>query len=89
MNADQHWRAVFGCSAFAAAIAVIGFVLSKYVPQAKEQIALVVLGNVLSWPGMVLAFYFGSSSGSKDKSARLAEAADSALLLKAQQGDQS
>lgn len=71
MTLDHIARNAFGGAAFVITAAVIGGVLSPYVPDGKEAIANVVLGNVLSWPGMVLAFYYGSSSGSKAKDARM------------------
>lgn len=62
-------RNVFGAMAFAVATAVIGLVLSPYVPAGKEAIANVVLGSVLTWPGIVLAYHFGTtrSSAAKDE----------------------
>jgi len=57
----------FGALAFVIAGAVIGLVLSPYVPDGKESIANVVLGSVLTWPGIVLAYHFGTSAGSVRK----------------------
>lgn len=71
---DRFARNAFGAAAFVVAGAIIAGVLSPYVPDSKEAIANVVLGNVLAWPGMVLAYYFGSSSGSKAKDTALAQA---------------
>lgn len=75
MSGDQAARNAFGALAFLIAGAIIAGVLSPYVPDSKESIANVVLGNVLGWPGMVLAYFFGSSSGSKAKDSALAAAA--------------
>ena len=77
MTNDHLTRNVFGGVAFVLAGAIIAGVLSPYVPDSKEAIANVVLGNVLGWPGMVLAYFFGSSSGSKAKDSALANAVDS------------
>lgn len=74
MNQDHTTRNAFGAIAFILAGAIIAGVLSPYVPDSKEAIANVVLGNVLGWPGMVLAYFFGSSSGSKAKDATINEA---------------
>ena len=71
---DTRARNAFGGVAFVVAGAIIAGVLSPYVPDSKESIANVVLGNVLGWPGMVLAYFFGSSSGSKAKDTALANA---------------
>lgn len=68
-------RSVFGAMAFLVAGAIVGFAMSPLVSEVKEQIVLIVLGNVLSWPVIVLQFYFGSSDGSKSKDAALAAAA--------------
>ena len=75
MSGDTGSRNTFGGAAFVLTAAIIAGVLSPYVPDSKSQIANVVLGNVLGWPGMVLAYFFGSSSGSKAKDAALANAA--------------
>lgn len=62
-------RNVFGGLAFVVATGVIALVLSPYVPEGKEAIANVVLGSVLTWPGIVLAYHFGTtrSSAAKDE----------------------
>ena len=63
-KAARHW---FGAMAFLVAILVIAAVLSPYVPTDKEAIANVILGNVLGWPMMVLAFHYGTTAGSARK----------------------
>lgn len=76
MTGQEHIaRNIFGGVAFAVATAVIGFVLSPFVPESKEAIANIILGNVLGWPLMVLAYHYGSSSGSRAKDKALADAA--------------
>lgn len=74
MNNDLA-RNVFGAAAFITAGAVIGLVLSPWVPDAKEGIANVVLGFVLSWPGYPLAFHFGTTKSSATKDATIASMA--------------
>jgi hypothetical protein len=56
---------MFGMLAFLIAGVVIIFVLSSYVPPEKEKIAYLIVGNVLGWPMMVLAFHYGASQGGK------------------------
>lgn len=73
---DNVMRAVFGAMAFIVVAGVTWYVLSPLVPAEKEAIANVILGNVLSWPAIVLAFYFGSSSGSKEKTELMADEED-------------
>jgi hypothetical protein len=53
-------RTVFGTIAFFAAILVVSLSLSPWVTDGKEKIAYLVLGNVLSWPVMVLQYYYGA-----------------------------
>ncbi len=77
MNGDTA-RNVFGAMAFVVATAVIGGVLSPWVPDGKEGIANVVLGNVLGWPGMVLAYHFGTTKSSAAKDATISKLADPA-----------
>lgn len=67
---DKKMRATFGVAAFVFVGVIVTLILSPFVPAEKETIANVILGNALSWPAIVLAFYFGSSSGSKEKSQR-------------------
>lgn len=71
---DRTARNAFGALAFFVAALVIAGVLSPFVPDSKDAIANVVLGNVLSWPSVILAYFFGSSSGSKAKDAAIAQA---------------
>lgn len=70
---DKKMRAIFGSAAFLFMAVIVVLILSPFVPAEKETIANVILGNALSWPAIVLAFYFGSSSGSKEKSQRANE----------------
>jgi hypothetical protein len=71
---DTLARNVFGALAFAVTILVIGAVLSPYVPIEKEGIANIVLGNVLGWPMMVLAYHYGTNAGSVRKTELLGAA---------------
>ncbi len=64
-------RNVFGGLAFIVATAVIALVLSPFVPAEKEMVANVVLGSVLTWPGIVLAFHFGTTRSSAAKDATI------------------
>lgn len=66
----RNW---FGIAAFVIAAAVIGLVLSPFVPSDRDQIANVILGNVLNWPAIVLAYHFGTSAGSVRKMELLEE----------------
>ena len=71
MTNGETARNIFGGAAFCMTGAIIGAVLSPYVPDTKEAIANVVLGNVLSWPGMVLAYHFGTTRSSTTKDATI------------------
>ncbi len=64
---DSHARNFFGALAFVVAVIVIGAVLSPFVPNDKEAIANVILGNVLGWPMMVLAYHYGTNASSARK----------------------
>jgi len=67
MVSDRVARNAFGAAAFLLTAAIIGVVLSPFVGEGKEAIANVILGNALAWPGMVMAYFYGSSSGSARK----------------------
>jgi hypothetical protein len=64
---DTAARNFFGTLAFVVAMIVIAAVLSPYVPNDKEAIANVILGNVLGWPMIVLAYHYGTNAGSARK----------------------
>jgi hypothetical protein len=49
------------------------------IPPDNQDIAMVMLGIVLGWAGNVVQFHFGSSEGSKEKTALMAD--DDALNL--------
>lgn len=66
-------RSIFGALAFIVTGGAIALALSPWVASDKEQISLVVLGNVLSWPVIILQWYFGSSEDSKEKTHLLTE----------------
>lgn len=74
-------RNFFGTLAFAVAILVIAAVLSPYVPNDKEGIANLVLGNVLGWPMMVLAYHYGTNAGSTRKTELLGESQASSRMV--------
>lgn len=76
---EEAQRLIFGLLGFMLAGGVIAGVLSPLVPTDKEAIANVILGNVLSWPAIVLAFHYGSSSGSKAKGKLLEQGEDNGL----------
>lgn len=71
-------RNFFGTLAFIVAVIVIAAVLSPYVPNDKEAIANVILGNVLGWPMMVLAYHYGTNAGSNRKTELLGAKAEQA-----------
>lgn len=75
MNGETA-RNIFGGLAFVVATAVIGLVLSPFVPEGKEGIANVVLGSVLTWPGIVLAYHFGTTKSSTTKDATISRLAE-------------
>lgn len=68
---DTTARNWFGVLAFFVTGAVIAVILSPFVPESKEAIANIILGNVLGWPMIVLSYFYGSSSGSKSKTEAL------------------
>lgn len=73
----EYGRYAFGGAAFAMCAGVIFAVLSPYVPVEKESIANIILGNVLSWPAIILAFFFGTTQQSRRKDDVIARLADS------------
>ena len=70
---DATARNFFGALAFVVAVLVIGAVLSPFVPTDKDSIANVILGNVLGWPMMVLAYHYGTNASSNRKTELLGE----------------
>lgn len=73
---DDKSRNWFGGGAFLVSALVIAYALSPLVPANKENMAFMIVGNAMGWPLMVLAYYFGSSSGSKQKSKALTDKLD-------------
>lgn len=62
---DRAQRFTFGLLAFTITAAVIIYAMSPYVPDSKEKIAYLIVGNVLGWPFVILSWFFGSSHGSQ------------------------
>lgn len=75
MNSDRQ-RLIFGLLAFIISAILVAFILSPWVDPAKNELGSVVMGNVIAWPAIVLAFFFGSSDGSKQKERRLNAASE-------------
>lgn len=75
--ATERARNAFGLLAFLVTAMVIGLVLSPWVPESKEAVANVILGNVLAWPAVILAFHYGSTQSSADKNRVIAGLVDS------------
>jgi len=73
---DTIARNFFGTLAFVIASLVIAAVLSPYVPNDKDEIAALILGNVLGWPMIVLAFHYGTTAGSARKTELLGTVQD-------------
>lgn len=73
---DVRMRATFGIITFTVVGLIVALVLSPFVPADKEAISNVILGNALGWPAIILAYYFGSSSGSKEKTELMAARPD-------------
>ena len=55
----------------ALAFVLIGFLIFTNIPDSQENIIIFALGFITSAATQVLSFYFGSSQGSKDKSAEI------------------
>jgi hypothetical protein len=59
-----------------AVLVASGIVAALYVfavPAESEKVLFMALGNVLSWPAMAFAYYFGTSEGSAQKTDILTE----------------
>ncbi len=50
---------------------VIGALFFVTVPESNQRLADVAFGVVLGWGTMIVMFHFGSSQGSKDKTAQM------------------
>lgn len=74
-------RTTFGAIAFLITGIIVGLILSPVVSDTKEQIALIVLGNVLAWPMIVLQYFFGTTQSSAEKTQLLADRGNQALDL--------
>ena len=70
MSSDRQ-RLIFGVLAFLLPAVLVGAILSPWVASSKDQLANIVIGNVLAWPMIVLQFLYGSSDGSKRKTQAL------------------
>ena len=53
------------------AFLLIGILMFANIPDSQENIIIYALGFITSAAGQVLSFYFGSSQGSKDKTAEM------------------
>lgn len=45
----------------------VGYILTKVVPAENKDIALLIFGNLMSWGGLIVGYFFASSKGSQEK----------------------
>lgn len=64
---------LIGAAVMLLAIAIVAGLFAVELPEGNREVALVILGTVIGWAGAVVNFHYGSSQGSKDKTAMLAE----------------
>ncbi len=70
----RHIAALF---ALLLACFIVGALFFITVPEGNQRLADVAFGVVLGWGTMIMMFHFGSSQGSKDKTARMVKHANS------------
>lgn len=64
---------LIGAAVMLLAIAIVAGLFAVELPEGNREVALVILGTVIGWAGAVVNFHYGSSQGSKDKTAMMAE----------------
>lgn len=64
-------RTMFGVVGMAMCAAVIGCLFFFEIAEANQRIIDVASGIILGWGTMIVGFYFGSSEGSKQKTAAM------------------
>lgn len=62
-------RHVVAAVALLLACFIVGALFTFEVPEKNQRLADVAFGVVLGWGTMIIMFHFGSSQGSKDKTA--------------------
>lgn len=67
-------RHLVGAIVMTICIALVAALFLIELPNGNREIALVVLGIVIGWGSSVVAFHFGSSDGSKQKTEIMSEA---------------
>lgn len=66
-------RHIVGCVVMLIALLVLGAVFYVEIPAQNRDVAFLAVGIALGWAGNVVLFHFGSSEGSKSKTAMLSE----------------
>lgn len=56
------------------AIGIVVGLFMRELPPGNREVALVILGTVMGWAGLVVSFHYGSSHGSRTKDDALASA---------------
>lgn len=64
----EVWQTVVGVLVVSAVIFILQRLFMGAIPPENKDAVMLVIGNVLTWGGIVVGYWFGSSKGSADKS---------------------
>lgn len=67
MNWKEGFMYTLGAFVVACSVTITGMLYVYPVPQANHDAVMLAIGAVLGWAGSVVAYFFGSSKGSSDK----------------------
>lgn len=69
----ETWRNVVGLFILGLALGIVAGLFLLPIPAGNAEVALVVLGVAIGWAGNVVQFHFGTSEGSKSKTALMSK----------------
>ncbi|SLK03690.1 hypothetical protein [Novosphingobium mathurense] len=64
---------IIGAIVMILTVGIVAALFTHELPQGNREVALVILGTVIGWASTIVGHEFGSSVGSKDKTALLAK----------------
>ena len=67
MKAKEIYMYVLGALVVCCAVGTIGMLVFNPLPEANHDVMMLAIGQMLGWAGSVVAYFYGSSKGSSDK----------------------
>ena len=66
--ARESWQNLIGILVISAVFYILSRLFGEAIKPENRDAIMIVVGNVMTWAGLVVGYFYGSSKGSADKS---------------------